>query len=166
MCPVIMKRFKFNSRFKHPSESLSTFIADLHKLAEHCEYGHQMSDPSVIVHPRLNKTPVTMTSVAISIVSKKAYGDCWKEKLKPLLKTTSAVLRTCNGDVIKIMGKDDLKEYNNPLQTLPLLVVDGNGPNLLGNDWLRQIKLDWCTVYSCETGCDRIMRKFSNVFFF
>ena len=47
MCPkpsVIMKRFKFNSRFKQPSESVATFIAGLCKLAEHCVYGAQLSD--------------------------------------------------------------------------------------------------------------------------
>ncbi|XP_063846489.1 uncharacterized protein LOC135092154 isoform X1 [Scylla paramamosain] len=47
MCPkpsVIMKRFKFNSRFKQPTESVSSYITDLRKLAEHCAYGNQLPD--------------------------------------------------------------------------------------------------------------------------
>ena len=32
-------------------------------------------------------------------------------------------------------------------QKLPLLVVAGHGPSLLGRDWLAQLKLDWQELY-------------------
>ena len=64
--------------------------------------------------------------------------------LKPVLKTSDVVLRTYSGEIIKVMGKVDVDvEYNNQLRTLSLLVVEGDGSNLLGHNWLRHIKLNW-----------------------
>jgi len=36
---VIYERAKFNSRVQTPGEAVVTFIEDLHRLAEYCEYG-------------------------------------------------------------------------------------------------------------------------------
>ena len=35
----IVQRFKFNSRFHNPGESVSTFVSELHSLAEFCNFG-------------------------------------------------------------------------------------------------------------------------------
>ena len=114
------------------------------------EYNLRMPrEPPVILHPRLNKTPVPMevdTDAAVSILSKRACDCSWKEILKPVLKT-SDVLRTYSDEIIKVMGKVDVDvEYNNQLRTLSLVVVEGDGPNLLGRNWLRHIKLNWEAV--------------------
>ena len=37
--------------------------------------------------------------------------------------------------------------HNNATATLPLLVVPGSGPNLLGRDWLEQLRIDWHQVF-------------------
>ena len=36
--------------------------------------------------------------------------------------------------------------YNNQLYTLPLLVVEGEGPALFGHDWFAHIRLDWARI--------------------
>ncbi len=33
--------------------------------------------------------------------------------------------------------------YGDQRAQLPLIVVDGNGPNLMGRNWLKQIQLNW-----------------------
>ena len=35
----------------------------------------------------------------------------------------------------------------NQQRRLPLLVTKGNGPNLLGRDWLTELRLDWKNTY-------------------
>ena len=37
--------------------------------------------------------------------------------------------------------------HNNQQKTLPLLVVKGGGPSLLGRDWLQHLRLDWKAIH-------------------
>lgn len=38
-------------------------------------------------------------------------------------------------------------EYNGQTATLPLIVVKGEGPSLLGRNWLGALKLDWHDIF-------------------
>ena len=40
----IAERFKFNSRNRLPDESISTYMAELRRLTEHCNYGATLPD--------------------------------------------------------------------------------------------------------------------------
>ena len=43
---------------------------------------------------------------------------------------------------------------------LPLMIVPGDGPSLLGRNWLNDIKLDWHSLFrTSEENCPEIMRK-------
>ncbi|XP_043242818.1 uncharacterized protein LOC122392189 isoform X10 [Amphibalanus amphitrite] len=67
----------------------------------------------------------------------------------PELKKPKSVLRTYTGAKIPVVGEfiADVK-YNNQARWLPLVVVGGDGPNLLGRDWLGNLKLDWFNMFS------------------
>ena len=41
---VIVQRFKFNSRLQQPGETVTTFVAELRRLSEFCEYGEMLDD--------------------------------------------------------------------------------------------------------------------------
>ncbi len=41
-------------------------------------------------------------------------------------------------------------EYGGQTADLPLIVVKGNGPTLLGRNWLKVIRLDWQSIYYTE----------------
>ena len=41
---VIVQRFKFNTCVRQAGESVSTFVAHLHALSEHCEFGDTLED--------------------------------------------------------------------------------------------------------------------------
>ena len=40
----IMERYKFNTRVQQPSESIASFVAQLHALLMHCEFGEMLED--------------------------------------------------------------------------------------------------------------------------
>ena len=40
----IVKRFEFNSRSQKEGETIAVYVAELRKIAEHCEYGEVLSD--------------------------------------------------------------------------------------------------------------------------
>ena len=50
--PEIVERFKFNTRVRQPGESMPVFMAELRKLAEHCNFGDMLS---VMLRDRLMK---------------------------------------------------------------------------------------------------------------
>lgn len=40
----MVQRFKFHSRFRKPGESVSVFVAELRRLAEHCQFEASLDD--------------------------------------------------------------------------------------------------------------------------
>ena len=42
-------------------------------------------------------------------------------------------------------------EHRNQRKTLPLLIVGGTGPALLGRDWLNDIQLDWHNIHALHS---------------
>ena len=105
------------------------------------------------VKVKINNADLQMevdTGATLSIISKKTYERLWPtQKLAPLLKFSHATLKTYTGEQIKVLGSIDVNvTYQTQKRRLPLLVVAGDGPSLLGRDWLQQIKLDWSGLYA------------------
>ena len=56
-------------------------------------------------------------------------------------------LRTYTGEEINILGSVSVTAQSDTCTcTLPLLVVDGDGPSLIGRNWLTELHLDWKAV--------------------
>ena len=73
-----------------------------------------------------------------------------EETYLPLL-STKTVLKTYTGDIhiIPVLGAcevEDWYEENNPA-FLKAIIVEGNGPNLRGRDWLKGVKLNWSEIF-------------------
>ena len=84
------------------------------------------------------------TGTSESIISETTYDTLWSDSQRPTLKPSSRKLRTYTGEELKIRGYLDMTvTYGEQSATLPLLVVAGQGPTLLGRDWLTRICLDW-----------------------
>ena len=60
------------------------------------------------------------------------------------LQPSSVRLRTYLKETIPVVGCTNVNvDYNGQLCELPLVVVGGSGPSLLGRDWLSHVQLDW-----------------------
>ena len=70
--------------------------------------------------------------------------DC---KLLP----TNIKVKTYSNEPLYVLGK--LKVKVNVKFTLYIYVIDGNGPSLLGRDWLNVIKLNWNDIFK-SYGCN------------
>ena len=88
------------------------------------------------------------TGAAVSIISNKTRNSIPNLR-KLVLQSTSAKLRTYTGETIQVVGELSVKvEYHGQNAVLPLLVVQEEGPSLIGRNWLTQIRLDWKNVFS------------------
>ena len=99
----------------------------------------------------------------------------YREKLSHLpVKKAETQLRTYTREVITPKGQVAVQvEENNHTHTLPLLVVDGSGPPLLGHNWLAKLKVPWnggktnalCTQpQETEKRLNDLQIKYPNVF--
>ena len=89
------------------------------------------------------------TGAALSIISERVYKTF---SPVPTLQPTQAKLCTYTGENIQVLGSITvLVCHNQQRKHLPLLVVSGEGPSLLGRDWLAQLQLNWSTIFQLET---------------
>ena len=98
----------------------------------------------------INKASLEMevdTGAAASVISEVTYRTLWKEKCseRPPLKHTNALLRTYTGERLRILGRISVQvRYQKQEATLGLLVIGGNGPSLLGRDWIGKFRFSSC----------------------
>ncbi len=85
------------------------------------------------------------TGASLTLVSEHTFWDCWpKLNLAP----SGITLHSYPGESIPVMGTVKVSvEYGGQETTLPLLVVRGEGPSLLGRNWLCELKLNWHDIF-------------------
>ena len=81
------------------------------------------------------------TGAAVSIISENTQKRMFPEAT---LHPTSVLLKTYSGERLAVIGELQTQvHYKDQTKVLNLLVVEGDGPSLLGRDWLKHIQLDW-----------------------
>ena len=104
----------------------------------------KQSNDGIIVELLIDGIPVKMTldtGAAVSVIS----SEMCQELLPQLtLKQSNLLLKTYTGEPLKLEGEATVNvNYQGQRFTLPLVVVTGNGPPLLGRNWLQHVKLNW-----------------------
>ena len=107
----------------------------------------QKSTTTYKVNISINGTPIDMevdTGASLSTISEATYAYLQSQgKASPLVDTDN-VLRTYTGEEVRPHGSLEVtvscewREFK-----LPLFVVKGKGPTLLGRNWLGGIRLNW-----------------------
>ena len=92
------------------------------------------------------------TGATVSILPRVLYDQQFNQWP---LHGTKMKLKAYNGVRIPVYGEVHLPVvYEQQELVLPLIVVDGEGPPLLGRNWLEQLKLNWhntCHVSKADT---------------
>ena len=105
------------------------------------------------------------TGASVSVMSAKLYREIWAKS--PAVHKSGAVLRTYTGEQIKVVGMIAVDaQYDRRKFTVPLMIVDGVGPSLVGCDWLKVFKLKWAEI--CHIGAsashEPVMEQYPEVF--
>ena len=117
----------------------------LHKI------GRQSSEP-IMVPLWLNDHKLDMevdTGAAFSVISETTRQQIFpSETLHP----SDLVLKTYTNEPMKVKGTLNMRvKYGDQKEKLVLVVVEGNGPSLLGRNWLKYIRLNWNTIFTVRT---------------
>ena len=97
---------------------------------------------------KVNGKPTQMeidTGASLSLVSEHTFRECWPELG---LVSSAVTLHSYSGEAIPVLGTVDVVvRHNDQEATLPLLVVKGEGPSLVGRNWLRVLRLNWHEIF-------------------
>ena len=123
----------------------------------------------IVVSPLLKGVELLMevdTGATRSIISQCTYQRLWSGADAPPLCSTTARLKTYTREVIRVLGEIQVEvSLNHQKENLSLLIVEGDGPSLLGRDWLQKVKLDWGKIHHMsESKLHTILGNHSSVF--
>ena len=97
-----------------------------------------------------NGMPVSLdvdTGAALTLVNQLTYERLMKhaerESHTCQLLPSGKLLRSYTGHSIPVLGTMEVEaRYGNKMLVLPVYIVSGGGPNLLGRDWLTHFDID------------------------
>ena len=103
------------------------------------------------------------TGASLSLISKSTYQ---RLKFARGLQPSTVNLRTYSGEPVKVLGTVEVDAaYGEQKHTLPLLVVEGRGTDLLGRNWMAMFKLDWEAIHQVnDNGINAMLAKHSKLF--
>lgn len=106
---------------------------------------------------------VVDTGASVTVIHETVYKEHFQ---KYPLQKSKVTLNSYSGDRIPVVGEIEIPvSYHNQCFTLPLLVANGERVSLLGRNWLKYIKLNWCDIFNVKSttqSIDEIMQKYSS----
>ena len=86
------------------------------------------------------------TGAAVSLMSAVTFKELWPGRS---LDPATVQLCSYSGEKIPVAGKVEVTfSYKSQVAKAPLVIIQGSGPTLFGQNWLEQICLDWQEIYS------------------
>ena len=130
---------------------------------------HDPHSQPILIPVDLNGKSLQMeldTGATVSIMSQQKFASLFPSTQIPRSKVT---LQTYTGEPMKVLGEVPVQVtyQQQPTQDLQLVVVEGNGPSLLGRNWLHHIKLDWTgikAVLSSQRSLAGLLETYKEIF--
>ena len=99
------------------------------------------------------------TGSGITIISESCYNKLFPNEE---LRSSKMTVKTYSNEILPVLGKRDVDVTYNGIKygPLKLVILKGEGVNLLGRNWINQIRIDWRCVTKPEgtgvhkTECD------------
>ena len=102
----------------------------------------------------LNNIPVKMeldTGASLTILSAATYRNISEQTEVSPLQDSTVHLRTYTGEDIKVLGVTSVNvRYGNQQVVLTIHVVEGDGPDLIGRDWLSHFNITFDVIDQVE----------------
>ena len=100
----------------------------------------------------VNVSMETDTGASTSVINEKTFHILSQSGKVLKLNSVNTVLRTYTGEVISVVGECEVEvEYNGFKGHLVAVVIIGEGPCLLGRNWLQHFSLDWSAIFNLTT---------------
>ena len=147
---------KATNLVEHNSDYNASKTEDLKLFTIRAVQSNCMEEIIITLH--INDTPLHMeldTGAAVSLISE----ETWRSRLHKIpLKGTDVRLRMYTGESIDVLGEAVVTVvYGEQEAKLPILVVPGNGPSLLGRNWLKLICLNWPEIKKVSLELDTLL---------
>ena len=101
---------------------------------------------------------------AVSLISK----ELWRSMFPAVEVDSSEVhLTTYTKEPLIIIGQKVVEvQYKDQKKNLILVIVEGNGPALLGRDWLMHIKINWTDISTVQSTpkMSQLLQEYSELF--
>lgn len=87
------------------------------------------------------------TCCKVTVINETDFNKLGNSQGKPELKKCPIKLKTYTGQKVEILGSGTVGvKHKKMVKDLPLIIVLGTGPNLLGHDWIKELELEWNSV--------------------
>ena len=115
--------------------------------------GEQKAEPYV-VEVLLNQKSVKMevdTGAAMTVIGEDTFKALKKKHPQLKLNETKVRLHTYTREQVKVTGQVKMTvKYEEQEAVLPVLVIQGKSPNLIGRNRLQEIKLNWRNIFQLK----------------
>lgn len=164
---------KYTGRGRGKGQPTNYMDADEEEVYTMFRVSH--SKDAYITKVQLENKPVKMeidTGASLSVISQKTLNNILDQGAKINMEPCDRKLRTYLGEPIPVVGQCTVKVVcNSQTKNLPLVIVKGEGPSLMGRDWLSELKLDWAEIFvtKLQSGTsledlDRVLEKYGDAF--
>ena len=169
---VCRKRKK--DEFTDPPKSTKWVEEETEPKSDGTEYSDSLwhvsneSSKPLTVEVKLNGVPYLMeldTGASCSLISGATFEEL--KKRGAMLTPSTAKLCTYTGEAIRVVGSTNVQvSYEDQDVTLPLVVTEGNGPSLIGRNWLSSLRLNWKSIFTvrAQKTLDEILSNYDEVF--